>query len=89
VSGTDHLRTPVGCGVEIMEHLRGRLSGLGIPHLVIDAPGGGGKIPVGPNYVVSWGAERLTLRTWRHEMVEYVEPAVRDCRCSYDDVWFQ
>jgi lysine 2,3-aminomutase len=88
VSGTDHLRTPVGCGVEIMEHLRGRLSGLGIPHLVIDAPGGGGKIPVGPNYVVAWGAERLTLRTWRHERVEYVEPAARDCRCSYDDVWF-
>jgi lysine 2,3-aminomutase len=87
-TGTDHLRTPVGCGVEIMEHLRGRLSGLGIPHLVIDAPGGGGKIPVGPNYVVSWGAERLTLRTWRHETVEYVEPAARDCRCSYDDVWF-
>jgi lysine 2,3-aminomutase len=64
VTGTDHLRTPVGAGVEIMEHLRGRLSGLGIPHLVIDAPGGGGKIPVGPNYVLGWGAEAVTLRDW-------------------------
>ena len=50
VQGTDHLRTPVGAGIEIMERLRGRITGMGIPQLVIDAPGGGGKIPIGPNY---------------------------------------
>jgi lysine 2,3-aminomutase len=83
VQGTDHLRTPVGAGIEIMEHLRGRLSGLGIPHLVIDAPGGGGKIPIGPSYVLAWGSDRVTLRTWEHKTVTYVEPAERDCTCRY------
>lgn len=88
VEGTDHLRTPVGTGLEILEHLRGRLTGMGIPHLVIDAPGGGGKIPLVPNYLLTWGARSLTLRTWRNETVEYVEPAERDCTCPYDDVYF-
>jgi lysine 2,3-aminomutase len=83
VTGTDHLRTPVGAGIEIMEHLRGRITGLGIPHFVIDAPGGGGKIPIGPNYVLGWGAGALTLRTWRNETVRYVEPEQRDCACDY------
>jgi lysine 2,3-aminomutase len=86
VTGTDHLRTPVGCGIEIMEHLRGRLTGLGIPHLVVDAPGGGGKIPIGPNYVLSVGAGAVTLRTWEHKTVTYVEPEARDCRCGYDEL---
>jgi lysine 2,3-aminomutase len=88
VSGTDHLRTPVGAGIEIMEHLRGRVTGLAIPHLVIDAPGGGGKIPIGPNYVTAWGAGKLTLRNWEHRAVTYVEPAERDCRCAYDEIYF-
>jgi lysine 2,3-aminomutase len=88
VQGTDHLRTPVGAGIEIMEHLRGRITGMGIPHLVIDAPGGGGKIPIGPNYLLSWGVDRLTLRNWEHKTVEYVEPRERDCSCPYDDVYF-
>ncbi len=87
VQGTDHLRTPVGAGIEIMEHLRGRLTGMGIPHLVIDAPGGGGKIPVGPNYVLAWGPDRVTLRDWQHRTVTYVEPSERDCACPYDEVW--
>jgi lysine 2,3-aminomutase len=88
VSGTDHLRTPVGAGVEIMEHLRGRVTGMAIPHLVIDAPGGGGKLPVGPNYVLAWGADRLKLRNWEGRVVEYVEPAERDASCPYEEVWF-
>jgi lysine 2,3-aminomutase len=88
VTGTDHLRTPVGAGIEIMEHLRGRITGMGIPHLVIDAPGGGGKIPIGPNYLLAWGNGELTLRNYRHQMVTYVEPEERDCRCSYDEVYF-
>jgi lysine 2,3-aminomutase len=68
-----------------MEHLRGRVTGMAIPHLVIDAPGGGGKIPIGPNYVLAWGADSLTLRNYQNRVVEYVEPAERDCRCTYDE----
>jgi lysine 2,3-aminomutase len=83
VTGTDHLRTPVSCGIGIMEHLRGRISGMGIPHLVIDAPGGGGKIPIGPNYVMGWGPGRITLRNWEGRQVTYIEPEERDCTCSY------
>jgi lysine 2,3-aminomutase len=88
VQGTDHLRTPVGAGIEILEHLRGRITGMGIPHLVIDAPGGGGKIPILPNYVLSWGPDRLTLRNYENKVVTYVEPRERDCACAYDDVYF-
>jgi lysine 2,3-aminomutase len=88
VFGTDHLRTPVGAGIAIMEHLRGRVTGMAIPHLVIDAPGGGGKVPIGPSYVLGWGSDRLTLRNWEGKVVEYVEPAERDTDCPYDEVWF-
>lgn len=88
VEGTDHLRTPVAAGIAIMDHLRGRMSGLGIPTLVIDGPGGAGKIPIGPNYVVSQSPDAWQLRNWQHKPVEYVEPKERDCRCSYDDVYF-
>jgi len=88
VEGTDHLRTPVGAGIEIMEHLRGRLTGMGIPHLVIDAPGGGGKIPIGPSYVLGFGVDRVLLRDYQHRPVTYVEPAERDCACPYDPVYF-
>ena len=89
VFGTDHLRTPVGCGVSIMEELRGRVTGMAIPHFVIDAPGGAGKLPVGPNYVLAWGAEKLKLRSWDGRVVEYVEPKERDCTVPYEDVWFR
>ncbi len=88
VTGTDHLRTPVGAGIEIMEHLRGRITGMGIPTLVIDAPGGLGKVPIGPNYVLGFGADAVTLRTWEHKTVRYVEPQERDCACPYDPVYF-
>jgi lysine 2,3-aminomutase len=56
---------------------------MGIPHLVIDAPGGGGKIPIGPSYVLGWGPGRLTLRNWEGRQVTYIEPEERDCSCSY------
>lgn len=88
VYGTDHLRTPVATGIEIMDALRGRLTGMAMPHLVIDAPGGGGKLPIGPNYILAWGTDRLKLRNWEDKIVEYHEPAERDVTCPYDDVWF-
>jgi lysine 2,3-aminomutase len=86
VVGTDHLRTPVAKGIEIMERLRGRVTGMAMPHLVIDAPGGGGKIPIGPNYVLAWGVEGVKLRNWEGKVVEYGEPRERDCRCEYEEV---
>ena len=89
VFGTDHLRTPVAAGIEILEQLRGRVTGMAIPHLVIDAPGGGGKLPIGPNYVLSAGTDRWKLRNYEGRVVEYVEPKERAVDCPYDDVWFE
>jgi lysine 2,3-aminomutase len=74
VTGTDHLRTPVEDGLKVMEHLRGRISGMGIPHFVIDAPGGGGKIPLLPDYVLGREGRTWRLRTFEGREVEYVEP---------------
>lgn len=72
--GIEHFRTPVARGIEIMENLRGHTSGLAVPTFVIDAPGGGGKIPVSPQYVVSQSPEKIVLRTYDGKLVEYLEP---------------
>lgn len=89
VFGTDHLRTPVAAGIEIIDQLRGYVSGMAMPHLVLDAPGGGGKIPIGPNYLLSQGVEKLRLRNYEGQLVEYVEPKERDCSCPYEAVYFE
>ncbi len=86
--GTDHLRTPVGKGIELIEAIRGHMSGMAVPHLVIDAPGGGGKIPIGPQYVMAWGADRLVLRNFEGKLVTYHEPEQRDCSVPYDEIFF-
>lgn len=88
VQGTDHLRTPVATGIDIMNQLRGRVTGMAMPHLVLDAPGGGGKIPLGPSYVLSWSEREVTLRNYENKAVTYVEARERDCRCDYDAVYF-
>jgi lysine 2,3-aminomutase len=88
VMGTDHLRTPVDAAVAIMDGMRGWMSGMAIPHLVIDAPGGGGKIPVGPQYVLGRDHDQLTLRTYDGRVVHYPEPRERDCSVPYDRVFF-
>lgn len=88
VLGTDHLRTPVGAGLSIMEQLRGRVTGMAMPHLVIDAPGGGGKIPIGPTYLLTQGVDRVRLRNYEDRIVEYIEPRERDCSCPYEEVYF-
>jgi lysine 2,3-aminomutase len=72
--GLTHFRTPVGKGIEIMESLRGHTSGFAVPTYVIDAPGGGGKIPVMPNYVVSWGTNKVILRNYEGVITTYCEP---------------
>ena len=72
VQGTSHFRTSIDKGLEIMEHLRGHITGYAVPTYVIDAPGGGGKIPVTPNYVVSRDEKKTVLRNFRHKEYTYV-----------------
>jgi lysine 2,3-aminomutase len=75
VKGTAHFRTSIEKGVEIMQALRGWTSGLAVPYYVIDAPGGGGKIPILPNYVQSIDDDRVVLRNYAGEL--FVYPQVR------------
>lgn len=72
--GIGHFRTPVAKGIEIMESLRGHTSGLCIPTFVVDAPGGGGKIPVMPNYLISQMPGRIILRNYEGFITAYTEP---------------
>jgi lysine 2,3-aminomutase len=74
VRGVEHFRTPLSRGIEIMEYLRGRLSGLAIPTFVVDAPHGGGKIPILPNYIVSVSPTHTVLRNFEGMLVSYPEP---------------
>ena len=76
VRGVEHFRTPLSRGIEIVEYLRGRLSGLAIPTFVVDAPYGGGKIPVTPNYIISMSPTHTVLRNFEGMMVNYPEPGV-------------
>jgi lysine 2,3-aminomutase len=74
VQGTGHLRTPVAVGIAIMERLQGRLSGIALPKLIVDTPGGLGKVPIGPDYVVSRRPGVTRLRTHRGVEVDYIDP---------------
>ncbi|MBV6512286.1 MAG: L-lysine 2,3-aminomutase [Ignavibacteriaceae bacterium] len=69
--GANHFRTSLETGLDIIEHLRGWTSGLAIPHFVIDAPGGGGKIPVLPNYVLHHDEEKVVLRNYKKKVYTY------------------
>ncbi len=80
--GIEHFRTSVSKGFEIMEYLRGHTSGLALPTFVIDAPGGGGKIPVMPNYLLTLTDERAVMRNYRGLMSSYTNPRERDSACS-------
>jgi len=72
--GLSHFRTPIGKGIEIMESLIGHTSGYARPTYVIDAPGGGGKIPVMPNYIISWSTNKVVLRNYEGVITTYKEP---------------
>ena len=74
VQGTGHLRTPLQVGIDIMQRLQGRLSGIALPKLIVDTPHGRGKVPVGPDYVVSRDAGVTRFRTHRGVEVDYVDP---------------
>jgi lysine 2,3-aminomutase len=73
VRGTQHFRTPVSVGINIMEKLRGHTSGYAVPTYVIDGPGGGGKIPIGPNYILSQAKGKYVLRNYKGKIYTYLE----------------
>ena len=71
VTGSGHFRTSIWKGLEIMEGLRGHMSGIGIPTYVVDSPHGGGKIPLMPNYLVSMSDDAVILRNYEGMLVRY------------------
>ena len=83
--GLEHFRTPVGKGIEIIEGLRGHTSGFCVPTFVVDAPGGGGKIPVMPDYVISQTPHKVILRNFEGVITTYTEPEnyKETCQCEY------
>lgn len=82
--GLEHFRTPVSKGIEIIEGLRGHTSGYAVPTFVVDAPGGGGKTPVMPNYVISQTPHKVILRNFEGVITTYTEPDtyVETCQCE-------
>jgi lysine 2,3-aminomutase len=76
VRGVEHFRTPLAKGIEIMEYMRGRVGGIAIPQFVVDAPHGGGKIPILPNYIISTSPTHTVLRNFEGMLVSYPEPGV-------------
>jgi lysine 2,3-aminomutase len=88
VLGTDHLRTPVESAMELYKGLRGWMNGMAVPMLVLDAPGGGGKVPIVPSYIEEIDADRVIVKTYRGARIEYPQPRERDCNVPYDDIYF-
>ncbi len=80
--GLEHFRTPVAKGIEIIEQLRGHTSGFAVPTFVVDAPGGGGKIPVGPEYLISHGERKVVLRNYEGVISVYNEPEHYSSSCG-------
>ena len=82
--GLEHFRTPVSKGIEIIEGLRGHTSGYAVPTFVVDAPGGGGKTPVMPNYVISQSPGKVILRNYEGVITTYTEPEHYENHCNCD-----
>ena len=80
VIGTSHFGTSIDDGIEIMEHLRGYTSGMAIPTYIVNAPGGGGKTPMQPQYIMDKNEDFVTLRTWEGKIVKYPNNPV----CHHD-----
>jgi lysine 2,3-aminomutase len=76
IQGSSHLRTSVADGIEIIEQLRGHTTGYAIPQFVIDAPGGGGKVPLNPDYVLLRDEQRVLIRNYEGKTFEYPEPVL-------------
>ncbi|MFN0079611.1 MAG: KamA family radical SAM protein [Prosthecobacter sp.] len=76
IQGSSHLRTSVADGIDIIEQLRGHTTGYAVPQFVIDAPGGGGKVPLNPDYVLVRDEQRVVIRNYEGKTFEYPEPAL-------------
>ncbi len=74
IAGSAHLRSSIARGLAVMESLRGHTTGYAVPQYVIDAPGGGGKVPVNPEYVIYRDHERVVIRNFEGKVFEYPEP---------------
>ncbi|MBZ4401418.1 KamA family radical SAM protein [Myxococcus sp. MISCRS1] len=85
--GCEHLRTPIAKGLEIIQQLRGHTTGLAVPHLAVDLPGGGGKVTLQPDYVVERNERETVFRNFKGERYAYPEPEETDCACPYDETW--
>jgi lysine 2,3-aminomutase len=86
--GLEHLRTPLSQGIAILQGLRGWTSGLAVPHLAVDLPGGGGKVTLQPDYVIERRGAETLLRNFRGEPYAYPEPRDTDCGVPYDEVFY-
>ena len=82
--GISHFRTSIGKGIQIIESLRGHTSGMAIPTFVVDLPGGGGKVPVMPNYMLSMSDDSTVLRNYEGTISVYKEPHRWDSVCGHD-----
>ena len=80
--GLEHFRTPVSKGIEIIEYLRGHVSGFAVPTFVVDAPGGGGKIPVMPQYLISQSPDKVVLRNFEGVITTYTQPTDYKQKCN-------
>jgi len=76
IQGSSHLRASVSDGIDIIEQLRGHTTGYAVPQFVIDAPGGGGKVPLNPDYVLVRDEQRVVIRNYEGKTFEYPEPAL-------------
>ena len=74
--GIEHFRTPISKGIEIIESLRGHTTGMAVPLFIVDAPGGGGKIPVSPQYLISHSEGKAVLRNYEYKIFSYTEPGL-------------
>ena len=81
-TGIEHFRTSVSTGLEIIEMLRGHTSGFAVPTFVVDAPGGGGKIPLQPNYLISQSNDKVILRNYEGVICVYQEPEDKISSCK-------
>lgn len=83
--GIEHFRTKVAKGIELIECLRGHTSGYCVPTFVVDAPGGGGKTPVMPQYIISQTPDKVILRNYEGVITTYTEPRINELAEDYDD----
>ena len=87
--GLEHLRTPLQKGIEILGALRGWTSGLAVPHLAVDLPGGGGKVTLQPDYLLERRERETLLKSYRGGTYSYPEPRETDCSVPYDEVYYR